>query len=362
MGSPTASDRRLRRCAVALAVVVAAVAPAMARADGKALAQSLFDRARVLMDQGQFGEACPLLAESQKLDPGGGTLLNIAVCWEGAGRLATANEAFHEALGQSIKDQRTDRKAIAEEHIAGIAPRLSTLAVDVPAAVRVADLVVRVDGTQLSMVTWGVPAAVDGGEHQVEASAPGYAPWSTTVRVAGERDTARATVPALAPQGQAAPGAAPSPPPIGRSQGSRVCPPGMRVAGDTCEREAEPRAHWSTATWVTGGVGLGLVAIGAIAGGAALAQDAKASETLNEAGCNAARNYCPAGSGRDEAQTISDEAETWGWVSTGAFIAGGATVLVALLLPRELDGKARPIAIVPGPGTAGLGLRLPLTH
>ena len=60
---------------------VAALSPGLAfaqSASDKAQAQALFDDGRHLMEQGKFAEACRKLEGSQKLDPGAGTLLNLA--------------------------------------------------------------------------------------------------------------------------------------------------------------------------------------------------------------------------------------------------------------------------------------------
>ncbi len=369
MASPTASDRRPRAASWALLAALT-LAPAAARAQGASqgstLAQSLFDRARVLMDQGQFAEACPLLVESQRLDPAGGTLTNIAVCWEGAGRLATANEAFHAALGQAIKDARADRKAIAEERIAALAPRLSLLTVEVPPTSRVPDLTIVVDGAPLAPVAWGVPAAVDGGEHRVDAKAPGHLPWTTVVRVADAGGRTRLVIPPLERAGRAA---ADAPRPVAPAVDDRVCPPGMRVEGDTCvrlPRRPGPRSHISTPAWITGGIGTGLLAFGSIAGVVAIGKDGEAEAEARGAGCNTARDFCSSTGGLGAARGLADDAETWGWISTVSMAVGGTSLFVAMLFPYHRDPAPRVGATRAGaslwasPAGGGVTVSMPL--
>lgn len=141
------------------------------------------------MSAGRFREACPKLEESQRLDPGAGTLLNLALCREQEGRLATALVLFDEALRASRVDGRTDRVAIAEEHIAALQPRQARLVVRVGAPA--AGLRITVDGVELREPAWGVATVIDSGSHRVEATAPGYRPFQAITDV---RDGASSVV------------------------------------------------------------------------------------------------------------------------------------------------------------------------
>src|SRR5271154_3787145 len=124
MRSTTGIDRapvRLPFCLVILASLgVIAPVPATAAADepspaNTVLAETLFREGKELMAAKQFDAACPKLAESNRLDPGIGTLLALALCHEGEGRIASAWIEFTDVLAATA-DTRPDRALVAREH------------------------------------------------------------------------------------------------------------------------------------------------------------------------------------------------------------------------------------------------------
>jgi hypothetical protein len=178
-------------------VSLAAVADAEPTSADKSLATQLFKEGRTLVDQGKYTEGCRKLEESQRLDPGGGTLLNLALCHEKEGRTATAWAEFTEALGIARKDDRPQRAEIAQQHIEALEPTLSRLVVQVPPASDLADLEIKRDGTAIRRAAWGTAMPIDPGDHIIEAFALGKIPWKQTVTVGGKAETKTITVPVL---------------------------------------------------------------------------------------------------------------------------------------------------------------------
>ncbi len=188
------------------------VACAGQSAADSATAQALFDQAKTLMAEGHAAEACPKLEESQRLDPGSGTLVNLARCYEQAGRLASAWTKYLEAASAAKASGNSDREAVARQQAAALRPRLSNLVITVaPEAKDTPGLEVTRDGVQVGAAQWGLSIPADEGEHKVAAKAPGYAPWEAVAVVKGEGTTATATVPALAAQAASSEPGAPTP-------------------------------------------------------------------------------------------------------------------------------------------------------
>src|SRR5688572_1853214 len=91
---------------------------AQAAEKNSAAAQALYDEARRLVAQRNYDAACPKFKESYELEPGGGTLLNLADCYELQGKRALAWSTFKEALVTAQRDRRDDRVEYARRHIA----------------------------------------------------------------------------------------------------------------------------------------------------------------------------------------------------------------------------------------------------
>lgn len=194
----------------ALVAFALAMAPGLAAAGEPsptdvALAQTLFEEGTAAMRDGRYDEACPKLAESQHLDPGGGTLINLAVCLEKQGRHASAYLAYQEALAVAERDGNRQREIVARERIAAVTPLLSRVTVRASKdALATRGLEVRLDGAVVRPGGWGAAAPVDPGEHVISASAPGKRDWSRAVRVDAP-GTQTIEVPALEDLPRAAP-------------------------------------------------------------------------------------------------------------------------------------------------------------
>ena len=189
-----------------LCATLLASSPVFAQATGNdaATAQALFDDGKRLMQEGHYDEGCPKLVESQRLDPGGGTLLAIALCHEGQGKLATAWGHFNEALSEARKDHRADRESAAAEHIRALEAKMPRARIVV--AKLVDGLEVRRDGAVVGSAQWGTALPIDPGVHRFQASAPGRQTWEMDVTVPAEARQIDVSIPEL----KAAPEVAPA--------------------------------------------------------------------------------------------------------------------------------------------------------
>jgi hypothetical protein len=185
----------------------------IARADpsqeDKAAARALFDEGRRLVQAGKAVEACPKFEESKRLDPGVGTMFNLADCLEQTGRTASAWSMFLEVAGK-IKSEggAPEKEQAARARAAALEPKLARLKVIVPESVLVQGLTVVRDGSTMGRGSWGVAIPIDPGSHVVTAYAPGKRTSKNTIEVRAASEVVF-TLPAL----ESGAGAA-APPPV----------------------------------------------------------------------------------------------------------------------------------------------------
>lgn len=172
--------------------------PARAADDSaSALADSLFEEGKELLDSGRVAEACARLEESQRLAPGGGTLLVLGICRAREGRTATAWTVLKNALALARRSARNDRVELAERQMKELSPRLAYLVLVVHEASPGARAVLTLDGVVIQRGGWDTPLMVDPGDHVLVISATGYDAQTLAVHVdEGERHQLDVPLPA----------------------------------------------------------------------------------------------------------------------------------------------------------------------
>lgn len=148
----------------------------------RAAAETLFDEAVKLLEANDAAAACPKLEESQRLDPGVGTLLYLADCYKEVGRTASAWATFREAAYAAKSAGQYDRETTASAEAEALRPKL-TYVVFTVAGADTPGLQVKRDGQAVGKAQWASPVPVDPGEHQLEVSAPQKITWTGTFSI-----------------------------------------------------------------------------------------------------------------------------------------------------------------------------------
>jgi len=303
-------------------LAISAAPPALAQ--DTAAAESLFQAGRKLIAEGKYEEACPKFEESYRQNPLPGTSLNLANCYKQIGKTASAWAQFKEAAFQARKSQQPEREAAANAEVAALEPRLSKLQIN---AADTPGMVIRRDGKEIGKGALGSPFAVDPGPHTLEATAPGYSVWSTTVIVGKDGDLQIATIPILQ---------------------KSVDPP--RPGGPVTE--PAPSSPLRPVAFAIGGVGAAGIVVGSIFGGLAIGDTNKAKELCPNKVC------APGGEGRAKV----DAASTKALISTlgiGVGAAALATGVVLFVVSGSAAKKAESAArLVPTAGPDGGGITL----
>lgn len=164
---------------VALAILGAVPGTAAADADTDK-ADALFKEGRALFDT-DLPAACAKFQESLKYNSQAiGTLLNVALCDEKQGRIASAVARFTEARDRAKEGNMPEQLAAAQEHLDALAARVPHLSIILAEELPDTKVVIDDKLVKLSAIA-NLP--VDPGERLVEVSAPGRLPYQTKVTV-----------------------------------------------------------------------------------------------------------------------------------------------------------------------------------
>lgn len=241
--------REARAFALVLALSACA-ASALAQPRDPARADALFREGREAMRQKDYEAACARFAESQRLDPGGGTLLNLADCEEKLGHPATAYRHVQGAL--ATLPAGDDRVRIARQRLTALEGKVARLVVRVAKSVAKGARVTR-DGQELPEPEWGQAHALEPGTHALVLTlADGR---EVTASLALREGELREVT--LEPPPEPA---APTPPTSAAPAASSSAPRAAPVPPPPPRRATSPT---SITPWVIGGVGAaGLVVAG----------------------------------------------------------------------------------------------------
>lgn len=287
--------------ALLVAAAVASTAPSAWAGGGNTVtAESLFQAGQDAMKAGDFKKACDNFAASQKADPSVGTLLNLALCNEKQGNVATAWATYMEASSLAKQKGDNERDGVATEHANGLKPKLSKLTVSMQNPPP--GLVITRDGIDLGEGALGTALPIDPGQHVIEATAKGFKKASKTVNIGKEADVQAIEIPAL----EVAPAEEQGPGPGGVAPAPSGPNTGLMIGGG-----------------VIGGLGVVGLLVGAGTGGAAASGKSKV-DTL------CPNKVCTTQEGKDKLASTKTLAtvSTVGLVAGGVLAAGGAVMII----------------------------------
>jgi hypothetical protein len=157
-------------------------------------ADQLFAEGRALLGSNLI-QACDKFTESLRYNPAAiGALLNVALCDEKLGRVASAFRKFTEARDRAKEQGLREHLRAAEEHIAALEPAIPHLAIRLTEPLPETKLVV--DDRLVAAGDSG-DVTVDPGERVIVVSAPARLPYRVSLVIArGEHRTI--AIPALA--------------------------------------------------------------------------------------------------------------------------------------------------------------------
>lgn len=290
-------------------------------AGNAAAAEALFNQARAAMTAKDYDTACQRFAESNRLDPAVGTLLNMGTCETARGRVATAWELFRAAYEKVAPGD--PRREFAKKHADELEPRLPKLTLTLASGAP-PDTAAEEGDASYSGAALGVALPIDPGKHTLIVTATGHEPRSMDVELREGQEQSL----------EIAPGAALE---------TTATTPGATPPSEGEGEHGAKRKDTRTLGWILGGVGVAGLGVGAITGGLALGK-----KGITDDECTAATRTCT-GRGRDAASA----GRTLAAVSTVGWIAGVLGVGAGAYFILTSGPRGEKTALVTEMGKAG---------
>jgi hypothetical protein len=293
---------------------------------GSAEAEAAFRDGRKAVQAGDWATACARFAESERLEPAPGTLLNLADCEDHQGKLVSAHEHFGVAAsgfprGDTRRSLALAREAQIDRRIVRLTLRLAPSAPP--------DAVVRQGDATIPASALGSPMLIDPGPVTLVVVAPGRAdrPYTLTLHDGDQ-------VEQMLEAGDVAPTSGPA-----LAAGAPAAPP-----PDVTPAPVPPSGHGQrTLGFVLGGVGVAGLATGAVTGLLALDR------------ASTVKAHCPGLACDPLGLSAASQGQWLASTSTIAFIAGGVLVAAGAYFVFFGGSRSSGIALAPaiGPQSGG---------
>ncbi len=346
----------IRHCSMwAAGLILAASSAAWAAPtpEDVALSEALFREGKTLLQEGKFDLACPKLAESHRLDPAGGTLVTLGLCYEAAGKTASAWVVFGDALASAERDKRADRVKLAKEHIAALEAKLSYLTIELaPEGIGTTDFTLTRDGANVNRAALGTASAVDPGKHVITVAAVGFNPRQIEIEVGANGDRKKVVVPALERIPEKPPEEKPpEDKPVEKPVEKPIETPKPIVPVATTQDTAQGMHPGRIGALVVGGASLIALISGSYFGARAKSQHDEALKSCPASPCS-----------NKEGVGLNDAAKSDAAASTGLVVGGliGAAGSIALWVafpnkPAPSRTPTTAISVIPVIGTTSAG-------
>jgi hypothetical protein len=268
----------------------------------QAAAAALFEDGRKLMGKHQFEPACDKFAESQRLDPRLGTLLNLATCHREIGKTASAWAEFQEAAKQAEEKKQPQRQAFAQRSADELERELAHVVFDAKEAPE--GLAIQFGDKALGVGALGSKLPIDPGTYRLEVTAPGRKPYTTEVTVEEGPSSKSITIPNL----------------------ERIATQPTEAAPDETDDGLSTLQYAGLAT---GGAGVLFLGVSTVFGIVTFSEQGTVDEHCEGQFCD------------QEGLDADDSAHTAAAVSTVTFIAGTALILggVAMFFWEDFFGE-----------------------